>query len=161
MTNTEKLAALNAFRAAEGKDAIVAWKNTRHQPMLDAYNAAAFEASEAELAAQTIRPTVEETEVVEQPAPVVVETVAPVAKTADKPKKATRVPAVEKNGIKAPRAGGLCAQAWDMFNELGENVDIKAALAEGAKRGFNDNNIRTEICRWRKFNGIAARSKKA
>jgi hypothetical protein len=168
-TNAQKLEILNVFRAAEGKPAIVAWKATRHQPMLDAYRAAQeakqdeqFEASDAELAAQTIRPANEEPEVVVTPAPKVEEVAAPapVATPAAKPSKAAKTPAVEKNGIKAPRAGGLCAQAWAMFDELGTSVDIKTALAEGAKRGFNDNNIRTEICRWRKFNGIAARPKK-
>lgn len=249
MTNTEKLAALNVFRAAEGKDAIVAWKNTRHQPMLDAYVAAAeaakpaapaveFELTENEFHAAMVlvlndclngmggeRPLDldndpytwvyadtlvkfgwskesaagtfasldakgviyaegdestlstnayrwldtkwDEFKTIAMQAkadePKSEEVAAPVAKpaAAAKTQKAAKTPAVEQNGIKAPRAGGLCAQAWAMFDELGHAVDIKAALAEGAKRGFNDNNIRTEICRWRKFNGIAARAKKA
>jgi len=80
------------------------------------------------------------------------ETVAPVAPAA-KPVKAGKKETVRKNGVRFPREGGLCWKAWMMFDELGANVDIKTALAEGAKRGFNDNNIRTELCCWRKFHG--------
>lgn len=35
----QKLAQLNAFRANEGLAPYAAWKNARHQPMLDAYTA--------------------------------------------------------------------------------------------------------------------------
>ena len=35
--NDHKLQALNDFRAAEGKAPLADWRNTRHQPMLDAY----------------------------------------------------------------------------------------------------------------------------
>lgn len=47
MTNeiATKLATLNAFRELEGKAAFADWRNARHQPMLDAYKAAAAEAA--------------------------------------------------------------------------------------------------------------------
>lgn len=38
MSNAEKLAALNAYRAAEGKDPFKDFRPARHQSMLDAYN---------------------------------------------------------------------------------------------------------------------------
>ena len=79
-----------------------------------------------------------------------VEVPAPVA-----PVKKGKSETVRQNGVRFPRVGGLCHQAWMMFDELGQNVDIKTALAEGAKRGFNDNNVRTELCCWRKFYGYA------
>lgn len=41
MTNTEKLATLNAFRATEGLAAYKDWRPARHQVMLDVYMAAA------------------------------------------------------------------------------------------------------------------------
>lgn len=89
---------------------------------------------------------------------------ASTAKTEQAPAEPVAAPAGKvtmptQNGVKHPRLGGLCAQAWAMFEQLGPGVDVKAALAEGAKRGFNDNNIRTELCRWRKFHGINARAK--
>lgn len=158
MNNAQKLEALNAYRAAEGLAPFAAWKVARHQPMLDAYQKAEFEASEAELAKQTIRATEEPTPVA-QPEPVA-------AAKADKPAKAEKAPKVvsEKvNGIAFPRAGGLCFQAWVLFDQLRQEhgeFTIKQALAEGYKRNLNDNNIRTELCRWRKYNGIAARAPK-
>lgn len=73
MSNIELLAELNAFRAAEGKDALKDWRNARHMPMLEVYRHNKkfneimsrskpddeFEASQAELAAQTVRPVAE------------------------------------------------------------------------------------------------------
>jgi hypothetical protein len=60
MNTSEKLQALNTFRAAEGKEPLTTWKNARHQPMLDAYEAAKgndfSEATEEELRQQAGRP---------------------------------------------------------------------------------------------------------
>lgn len=83
---------------------------------------------------------------------------ATAAAQASKPAKAPKPAKVEmptQHGIKRPRPGGLCAQAWDMFDRLGRGVVIADALAEAAKIGLNQNNIRTELCRWRKFNAIS------
>lgn len=91
---------------------------------------------------------------------------APVSKaekpTKPAPVKAGKVEAVKQNGLSYPRVGGECWKAWQMFDEIG-NVAVAVALIEGVKRGLNDNNIRIELCRWRKFNGFAAvaRAKKA
>lgn len=38
---SSKLALLNSYRTEEGKTPFADWRNARHQPMLDAYNAAA------------------------------------------------------------------------------------------------------------------------
>ena len=164
-TNAQKLEILNTFRAGEGLAPFAMWKVARHQPMLDAYRAAQeaeFEASQAELAAQTVRPTADEK-------PEVVTPVAPVAKP-EKPAKPaaavkpeTTAKVEPRNGVRFPRVGGLCWQAWQMFDELHKanpGFDVKVALAEGAKRNFNDNNVRTELCCWRKYHGIAARKTK-
>lgn len=44
-TTAEKLATLNAFRELEGKAPFADWRNARHQPILDAYRAAANDAA--------------------------------------------------------------------------------------------------------------------
>ena len=71
--------------------------------------------------------------------------------------KATR--AAEQNGIKAPQRDGACKQAWDLFDTA--TADIHAAhmprLAE--QTGLNVENLRIELRRWRKFNGIAVPSR--
>lgn len=163
MTNTEKLAALNAFRSAEGKAPFADWRSARHQPLLDAYNASLeqFEASEAELAAQTVRPSVEVNE--ELPvAPVVVETPAPVA-TPSKPAKANKkvkVTMESRNGVTHPKPNGTCAIAWALFDRLGKDVKNKDAVYEGSKLGINENTIRTQIYRWRTFHGIELQGRK-
>lgn len=61
----ELLTELNAFRAAEGKEAFKDWRKARHMPMLEDYRNVGqktddFEMSPDELAAQVDRPKVEE-----------------------------------------------------------------------------------------------------
>lgn len=68
--NKVLLAQLNVYRVQEGKAPFADWRAARHQPMLDAYNAAAdariaeFEASTEELTGQEGRPSTEEVEIV-------------------------------------------------------------------------------------------------
>lgn len=47
MSNAEKLAALNSYRAAEGKDPFKDFRPARHQSMLDEYEARADEQADA------------------------------------------------------------------------------------------------------------------
>lgn len=126
-----------------------------------------FEATETELAAQIDRPKADETKAADDQQVFAMKIKvtqltppAPVAKS--EPVKAGKIAAPKQNGISYPRAGGECWKAWQMFDEIG-NVAVLEALKEGVKRGLNDNNIRIELCRWRKFNGFAAvaRTKKA
>ena len=56
--------------------------------------------------------------------------------------------------IRPPTPGTQGALAWALFDELGLQVTVKQALALARERGLNENNIRTEICRWRKYNGV-------
>ena len=69
--------------------------------------------------------------------------------------KAAKVDMPTQNDIKRPRPGGLCADAWAMFDSLGRGVVIADALKKAQELKLNPNNIRTELCRWRKFNGIS------
>lgn len=65
----------------------------------------------------------------------------------------------ERNGVRRPKAEGLCGQAWTLFDSLsrglGRPVPIADALAEGGKHNLNPGNMRTEYARWKKFNGIS------
>lgn len=63
----------------------------------------------------------------------------------------------EKNGVPRPRRDTLAGEAWDLFDELGRDFPVAAALKLGYERGLNPNNIRTELCRWRKYKGIKMR----
>lgn len=125
-----------------------------------------FEASQAELAAQATRQEIESAKLhvqdhgdtdAKQTALAQSEVANPVA---NEKVESVKAASAKQNGITYPRAGGLCWQAWELFNELGKGVDIKTALTEGYKRNLNDNNIRTELCRWRKYHGIQARATK-
>lgn len=65
----------------------------------------------------------------------------------------------EQNGVRRPKAEGLCGQAWTLFDSmsrgLGRPVPIADVLAEGGKQKLNPGNMRTEYARWKKFNGIS------
>lgn len=61
MSATNQLAALNVFRANEGKAPITAWKKSRHESMLAAYEGKSFEAPKQEIEKQQVRPSVVET----------------------------------------------------------------------------------------------------
>lgn len=64
---------------------------------------------------------------------------------------------VENNGIIRPRRETLAGEAWALFDELGRNFPVGIALKIGHERGLNANNIRTELCRWRRYHEIKMR----
>jgi hypothetical protein len=124
-----------------------------------------FEASESELAAQQTRPGhVYEEPVVAPPAPAPVVAPAPAAPVAKPvaatPKGKVKVVLEVRNEVTRPKDGGICAKAWAIFDRLGRDVQNKDAVFEGAKEGINEFTIRTQIYRWRTFNGIALQGRK-
>lgn len=82
---------------------------------------------------------------------------AKVAKAAER--EANRMP--EQNGIRRPKADGLCGRVWGIADklsmELKEPVAISDLLAECEKAEMNPNNVKAEYARWRKFNGVVGR----
>lgn len=88
----------------------------------------------------------------EAPAPAVVEPVV----TTSKPKKehAPKVEREERNGVKRPRAGGLCAAVWAWL-DVNPGATIKDAKAAAPEHGWNENNVACEFYAWRKFSGIS------
>jgi hypothetical protein len=84
---------------------------------------------------------------------------APVKKTPDAPKPGKKTETIRQNGVRFPRVGGACHKAWMLFDELykaNNAFTVKDALAEGYVRDLNDGNVRTELCLWRKFHGVAS-----
>jgi hypothetical protein len=65
----------------------------------------------------------------------------------------------EKNGVKRPSEGTICAQIWtwcDEVHKAGDKVtakELRAALPE-----LDDTTKTVQYYRWRKFNGIQGRS---
>ncbi|SFU77152.1 hypothetical protein [Nitrosospira multiformis] len=77
--------------------------------------------------------------------------------TPAKPKK-VRVVREERNGVKRPLAGGLCAAVWDYLDEKG-NLQPKDLREVAATKGWNVNNVQIELYQWRKFNGLSKKKK--
>lgn len=61
---------------------------------------------------------------------------------------------LEQNGVIHPKRETLAGEAWAMFDEMGRSFTVRAAIIKGGERGLNANNIRTELCNWRKFHDI-------
>ncbi|RLK44533.1 hypothetical protein [Cupriavidus plantarum] len=56
----------------------------------------------------------------------------------------------ERNGVKRPKAGGLCAQVWDWL-DAHPTATIKEAKAAAPEHDWNENNVSCEFYAWRKF----------
>lgn len=67
----------------------------------------------------------------------------------------------EQNGIRRPKPGTLCGQAWGVMDnesaKIGQPVSIAATLAVTSPMGLVDGNVKAEYARWRKFNGVTGR----
>ena len=79
--------------------------------------------------------------------------------TTSKPKKEAapkveREEREERNGVKRPRAGGLCAAVWAWL-DAHPTATIKDAKAAAPEHGWNENNVACEFCAWRKSNGLS------
>ena len=77
--------------------------------------------------------------------------------------KAKRPPAVEQNGVKRPRAGGLCAAVWELTEKLadkGELPSIGVVKVAAAEAGLNPTNVSIEYYRCRQFHGVRGRQPK-
>lgn len=83
------------------------------------------------------------------------EAVAPVIPTT-KPKKESvpKVEREERNGVKRPKDGGLCAAVWAWL-DAHPGATIKDAKAAAPENGWNENNVACEFYAWRKFNGLS------
>ncbi|MCY1367273.1 hypothetical protein D9M69_542010 [compost metagenome] len=92
----------------------------------------------------------------EAPAPAAEAAPAAPVVTTGKPKKepAPKVEREERNGVKRPRAGGLCAAVWAWL-DANPGATIKDAKAAAPDHGWNENNVSCEFYAWRKFSGLS------
>lgn len=63
----------------------------------------------------------------------------------------------ERNGVRRPKAGGLCAAVWEWL-DANPIATLKGAKVEGETRGWNPNNVSCEFYAWRKFSGVSRRT---
>ena len=80
--------------------------------------------------------------------------------TATPKAKPAPVQQVEQNGVKRPKAGGVCAAVWGWL-DTNPGATVKDAKAVAPVQGWNPNNVACEFYAWRKFNGISGRAKAA
>ena len=88
---------------------------------------------------------------------------APAASTAPAPApkaKPTPVQQEEQNGVKRPKAGGVCAAVWAWL-DTNPGATVKEAKGIAVDHSWNPNNVACEFYAWRKFNGISGRAKAA
>ena len=78
---------------------------------------------------------------------------------AEEAKKANQQP--EANGIRRPKADGMCGKAWTIFDEVSRKNGAPASIGEtlpiATSQGINEATVRTQYARWRKFFGISGR----
>lgn len=70
---------------------------------------------------------------------------------------ASKVPKVEQeecNGVKRPKAGGVCAAVWAWL-DANPAATLKEAKAAAPAHGWNENNVSCEYYARRKFLGIS------
>jgi len=85
----------------------------------------------------------------ESPTPVNPEKVT----TSSKPAPAPKVVQEERNGVKRPKAGGVCAAVWAWL-DANPAATLKEAKAAAPAHGWNENNVSCEFYARRKFLGI-------
>lgn len=65
----------------------------------------------------------------------------------------------ERNGVKRPKVGGVCAAVWAWL-DANPGASVKEAKAEGEKYDWNMNNVSCEYYAHRRFHGISGRQQK-
>lgn len=58
---------------------------------------------------------------------------------------------IEKNGIKRPRSGGVCAAIWEWL-DLNSNATMSDIKIVGIEMGWNVNTLSRQYYEYRKFN---------
>lgn len=79
--------------------------------------------------------------------------------TGSKPAPTPKVDQDERNGVKRPKEGGVCAAVWAWL-DTNPDASLKDAKAEGEKLGWNMNNVSCEYYARRRFHGISGRQQK-
>lgn len=70
----------------------------------------------------------------------------------------TAAPREERNGVKRPAPGGLCAQVWEALDQMhAAKVEITAQAVRdlATAKGWNQNNASIESYQWKRFMGLS------
>jgi hypothetical protein len=70
-------------------------------------------------------------------------------------KQATIRPA-KRNGVTAPKRQGFIMYAWDLFDTARSAICCSHMDQLAACTGLNAENLRIELRRWKRFNGVKA-----
>jgi hypothetical protein len=76
---------------------------------------------------------------------------------ASKAAKTPKVNPEERNGVKRPKVGGVCAAVWAWL-DMNPAAALKEAKAAAPAHGWNENNVSCEFYARRKFLGITGRA---
>lgn len=82
------------------------------------------------------------------------ESPTPVKKAVTTASKVPKVEQEERNGVKRPKAGGVCAAVWAWL-DAHPTATLKEAKAAAPANGWNENNVSCEFYARRKFLGIS------
>lgn len=74
--------------------------------------------------------------------------------TVSKAAPASKVEQEERNGVKRPKAGGVCAAVWAWL-DANPAATLKEAKAVAPAHGWNENNVSCEYYARRKFLGTS------
>ncbi|VAY27991.1 hypothetical protein SLURMMXVI_120024 [Escherichia phage vB_Eco_SLUR76] len=77
----------------------------------------------------------------------------------EKAKEANRMP--EQNGVRRPQPETSCGRAWALMDQisatLGQPAPISYVLNLAGRHGLNEDTVKTQYARWKKFNGVTGR----
>lgn len=77
----------------------------------------------------------------------------------EKEKEANRMP--EQNGVRRPQPETSCGRAWALMDQisatLGQPAPISYVLNLAGRHGLNEDTVKTQYARWKKFNGVTGR----
>lgn len=74
-------------------------------------------------------------------------------------REASKMP--EQNGVRRPKTDTKCGKVWTLIETIGEQMGqtppVAYVMQHGKAQGFDDNTLKTQYARWKKFNGIEGR----
>lgn len=74
-------------------------------------------------------------------------------------KEAAKMP--EQNGVRQPKPDTVCGKVWALIDaiskSLGQPAPIAYVMQHGKDQSFDENTIKTQYARWKKFHGVEGR----
>lgn len=67
----------------------------------------------------------------------------------------------EQNGVRRPKPDTKCGKVWQLIEtigaQMGQTPPISYVMKYGTEQGFDENTLKTQYARWKKFNGHEGR----